>query len=293
MEASNSRGSTTELLDTLKRHGIQHPLAYRMLLSLTVDPDPDMLQNFWDAVMPAVNFNKCFTSPLAKPTPKVNGEHRFAISENALPVGLNSAEVHTLIVGASDTGKTICQELIFLSALRKGHTVWMFVRADDVTRITRVYRDILYVNPAAGNECELRLNLLRVLSKEVFITLFRDSFTVADGSEGYLLQALGELQQRNPDANVCDMYHFIKARKHTLRSREQGYQDSILNRTAGVLSSPLGAVFDCARGHEEDIQSRNVIFNIGQLTVAQQRFFTGALINALYAANIRSGRCTY
>lgn len=282
MKAS-SQVPTAELLETLKRHGIQNTFAYRMLLSLTVDPDKDMLEDFWNVTMPTISHNKLFTSPFPKQGRDIDGEFRFAVSENQLPAGLNSDEVHTLLVGASGTGKTICQELIALSFMRKGHTAWLFVKADDVTRMPRAYRNILYVNPA-GSECELRLNLLRVLSKETFITLFKDAFTLADGSEGHLLQTLGELQRRNPDANVSDLYHFIKARKHPLWSRECRYQESILNRTAGLLESPLGKLFDCARGHEESIQHCNVIFNIGQLTLPQQKFFVGLLVHTLMKA---------
>jgi hypothetical protein len=287
------KNPSPELLEVLKRHGIGNPLAYRMLLSLAVDPDKDMLESFWDTVKPQVDFNKLFTSSFAKATSKVDGEHRFAISENALPVGLNSAEVHTLIVGASDTGKTICQELLLLSAMRKGHVVWMFSRADDVTRMIRVRRDVLYVDPGMRDDCGLRLNFLRLMNKEIFVTLFRDAYTVADGSEGMLQEALGTLQRGNPDANIHDVYYFIRALKLPRGGRIVNYQEGLLTRLRGLLESPVGRLCDCARGHEEEIQSRNVIFNFGQLTLAQQKLLVGSLVHILYAGNIQNGRCTY
>src|SRR3989338_5454723 len=98
---------TAELLETLKRHGVQNPAAFRMLLSLAVDPDEDMLEAFWNQALPTINHNKLFTSPFAKPGRKVDGELKFEVSENKFPVGLNTDEVHTLAVGASGSGKTV------------------------------------------------------------------------------------------------------------------------------------------------------------------------------------------
>ena len=293
MGLTTVKNPSSELLDVIKRHGVENPLAYRMLLGLAVDPDTDMLENFWELVMPTVNFNRSFTSSFGKPAKIVDGEHRFAISENALPVGWNSTEVHTLIVGASNTGKTICQELLLVRAMRQGHIVWLFSRADDVTRMIRVCRDVLYVDPSMRADCEVRLNFLRLMSKEVFVTLFRDAYTVADGSEGMLQEVIGTLQRRNPDANIHDVYYFIKAMKPLRGGRIVNYQEGLLTRLRGLLESPLGQLCDCARGHEEELQRRSVIFNIGQLTLAQQKLLVGSLVHILYTGNIQSGRCTY
>jgi len=116
-----------ELLALIKKHGIDNPITYRTLLSITIDYDNDILENFWDLVMPSILYNKLFTSPFAKPNSEVNGLIKFAITENNKPVGINPAddECHVLIAGQTGTGKSTLLKIIFAQALnfneRKKH----------------------------------------------------------------------------------------------------------------------------------------------------------------------------
>jgi len=107
----------TDLLTLAKKHGIENPFVYRTLLGIAIDPDKEMLENFWELVMPSLTFNKLFTSPFHKPSKEVDGLIRFAISENNKAVGINSEECHVLIAGQTNTGKSTLLKVIFASAL--------------------------------------------------------------------------------------------------------------------------------------------------------------------------------
>ena len=208
----------------------------------------------------------------------VDGDLRFAKTEEGCPVGISLDEPHTIITGQSKSGKTVCQELIILNGLKKGHKAWMYVRSNDVTRIIRKFNDVAYFRFPG----KLKLNPLRMLTKEVFITIFNDAYTLFEGSESYLLEAIAELQARNPYANLIDLRYFIEKRHHPMNSREQHFKESILNRLKGLLSSAMGSVFDCASGHEADICNTSAIFNLSKLTVSAQKFLMNSTITFLY-----------
>lgn len=107
----------TELLSLAKKHGIENPFVYRALLGIAIDPDKEMIENFWELVMPSLTFNKLFTSPFHKPSKEVDGLLRFGISENKKAVGINPEECHVLIAGQTGTGKSTLLKVIFASAL--------------------------------------------------------------------------------------------------------------------------------------------------------------------------------
>lgn len=116
--SSKEEVSASELLKVAKRHGVTNPLAYRFLLSQTLDPDEDTLENFWDIVKPQVDFNKLFTSPFAKASNEVDGRFRFGVTELEGHAGLNPEECHVLIAGQTGCGKSTLLKLIFMQALQ-------------------------------------------------------------------------------------------------------------------------------------------------------------------------------
>lgn len=107
----------SELLNLLKENGIEDPLAYLTLISIAIEPDKDMIENFWELVLPVVNFNRLTTSPFSKPTSEVDGKIRFAVTENSKPVGVNPEECHCLIAGQTGSGKSTLLKIIFAQAL--------------------------------------------------------------------------------------------------------------------------------------------------------------------------------
>lgn len=107
----------TELLSLAKKHGIENPLVYRTLLGIAIDPDEDMIENFWELAMPVITFNRLFTSPFPKPSEKADGLLRFALTEQNKYAGINADECHFLIAGQTGTGKSTLLKIIFTQAL--------------------------------------------------------------------------------------------------------------------------------------------------------------------------------
>ena len=276
----NPREKAVELAREIKDNGISNPLFDNLIFSLLIAPDDFLMNSIKKGIAHRLEYNRLFTSPFSKQN-SVDGELRFAVTETGFPVGLNLNEVHTLIAGSSNTGKTVCLEILIAEAIKKGCRAWMFVKSDDITRIIRMHREIMY----SDFEGSLRLNPLFFLSKEIFTTIFKDSFVLYEGSEGYLIESIKELKAKNENANLYDLYYFIRAKSHPALSRTARYRESILNRLEGILGSPLGKIFDCARGHEQDIVKSNAIFNIARLTLPEQKFFVNSLITLLYQNN--------
>lgn len=268
-----------------KKHGIANPVIAYLLGISAIAPDKDILSAIETGIAPIADYNKNFTSPFPKQAEAMDGELRFAFTENGFPVGLNMNEPHSIVAGASNSGKSVCIQIISGEALKKGHKLWMFVKADDATRIIRIHNDIFYED--FQGKC-LQLNPLFFLPMTTFVTLIKDSFSLKDGSEGYLLDSMTELQRKNPCMNMYDLYFFIKAQKIGY-GRILGFKESIQNRLGGILSSPLGKIYDCVRGHEADIVKSNAIFNISALTLPEQKFFVNSMIALLYLYN--TGGC--
>jgi len=100
------------------------------------------------------------------------------------------------------------------------------------------------------------------------------------------METIKELERENKKFNLYDLSYFIKARKHSALSRTQRYKESVENRLADIINSPLGNTFDCIKGHEEDIVENSVIFNIAKLTLPLQKFIVNTLITFLYFHNM-------
>ena len=275
------REKAHKLNEDFKKHGIVNPVMAYLLGLSAIAPNRDILRAIEAGIAPIANCNKNFTSPFPKQTTSADGDLKFAVTENGYPVGMNLDEPHTLICGASKSGKTVCVEIISTEALKKGYKLWMFTRADDLTRIIRIYNDIFYEDFTG----KLRLNPLFFLPKTIFTTIFKDAYVLYEGSESYILETLKELEIKNKYPSLYDLYYFLKAKKEPALSRIARFKESVQNRLEGMLNSPLGKIYDCVRGHEQDIVKTNAIFNIGSLTLPERKFFVNSIITLLYLYN--------
>lgn len=116
-ETGFNKPSPDELLGLLKRHGINDQHIHSMLLALALDPDKENIEDFWEAVIPRIAFNKLFTSSFSKPGSEVDGEIKVGLSELGQPVGFNIGERHILIVGRTGSGKSTLLMLMFAQLL--------------------------------------------------------------------------------------------------------------------------------------------------------------------------------
>ena len=94
-------------------------------------------------INPKIVCQKLFGKPFKEPDYSVNGEIKFAITEQGLPVGFNLDEPHCLVVGQTGCGKSVGQVLMLGQAMLQGSKVWLFTKADDTRILLRFSRDIL------------------------------------------------------------------------------------------------------------------------------------------------------
>jgi len=94
-------------------------------------------------INPKIVCQKLFGKPFKEPDNSVDGQIRFAVTEQGLPVGFNLSEPHCLIVGQTGCGKSVGQVLMLGQAMLQGSKVWLFTKADDTRILLRFSRDIL------------------------------------------------------------------------------------------------------------------------------------------------------
>jgi hypothetical protein len=109
-----------------------------------------------------------------------------------------------------------------------------------------------------------------------------------EGSEAYLADSLAELKARNDNPAILDLFYFIRAQKLPVFSRTARHQESVLGRLKEIVASPLNEIYNCRKGHEEDIINTSVIFNIFPLPLALQKFFVCSMLELLYLHNLEN-----
>ena len=212
--------SAAELLDLIKRHGIKNPLVYRMLLSIAINEDKDMIEKFWQLVMPTITYNKLFTSPFPKPGSEVDGLIRFASTESGGPLGMNPDECHVLISGQTGSGKTTLLKWIFSQALRHGIKVWLFVKSKEMRCLLDIDKDILVVDFDGSVKINplVPCGLPEAEYCNVFSDIFIQSQGLYDGTKNYIMERLNFLYERHKEVqsypSMLDLYYYIRAIKH-------------------------------------------------------------------------------
>ena len=143
-----------ELYSKLKDVGALSPSTMRLLLSTQHKNNPSAEYEILNQVIELSKYGK---SPFEFPDENVRGQIQFGVSENNIPIGFNINELHSLIVGAPGTGKTIMMIFLMgLQAIQQGIKCWFFVKAQDVEKLIKIYKDIL-VEDFSG---QIKLNLL-------------------------------------------------------------------------------------------------------------------------------------
>lgn len=272
------------LLNQLRRCGVPDDVRAAIAVEIATSDNPQAVCRSYEQDFAPQLLSLDNTCPFEDADPGVvDGELRFALSQKKYPAGLDVDDVHTVIAGSSKTGKSVAVDIINNEALSKGHKAWMFIKTDDSTRLVRKHRDVLYVDfPNSW----LKLNPLLFLPEGIFISIFKYSFALFEGSEAYLADSLAELKARNDNPALLDLFYFIRAQKLPVFSRTARHQESVLGRLKEIVASPLNEIYNCRKGHEEDLINTSVIFNIFPLPLALQKFFVCSMLELLYLHNL-------
>lgn len=281
-----SKDKTKDFIQRLKKCDMPEDAALAIAFDVMTGGNQSALLNEYEQDFAVQLQESESMGPLDNPDKRVDGELRFALSKRQYPAGIYTDDVHTIIAGSSKTGKTFCVDIINSAAVSKGHKIWMFIKTDDSTRIIRRNRDILYCDFVVD---DFRVNPLLFLPVGIFVSIFRYSFVLFEGSEAYLSDSLAELNKLNKNPALLDLFYFIRARKHNALSRTARYQESVLGRLKEMIDSPLNKTYNCIKGHEQDIVNRSAIFNISKLTLTLQKFFVCSMLELLYLHNMEDG----
>jgi hypothetical protein len=288
-----------ELSDFLKRIGLWNEKTQAVYFDIISNLENTQLyEEYKAALMPDVLSRLENASPFSAPDESVDGRIRFANTEQGKPIGINPEECHVLVAGQTNSGKTTLLRIIFSQALsleeyETGKATekiicWLFVKAHDMRSLLKVEKNTLVVtfNEIKLNPLEPPPGIKAIEWASIFADLWIQAFRLYEGSKGFLIECLHALYLKNSKSgyypSLYDLYYYVRALKFPAISRNARYQESVLNRLGGLIKGSLADVFDCSRGHINNLVSTHAIFEILYLTAEQQVFMVNYLLSYLF-----------
>ncbi len=271
--------------------------------ALNLETAREVLTNPEEILIKIQNFElaqSMFKSPFALPDESVDGLIRFAFTENNFPVGFELPECHTLLAGQTGCGKSTLLRIIFDQALMLNKinnnespfmdeiVCWLFVKAPDMRSLLETEENILIVNfqNIKLNPLEPPPGMNVMEWTNVFADFWIQAFGLYEASKGFLIECLENLYSKYSTLgyypSLFDLYYYVRAMKFTAISRTARYQESVLNRLGGLLKSSLASIFDCSRGHVNNLINQHTIFEIPFLATEQQVFIVNYLVSYLF-----------
>lgn len=166
---------------------------------------------------------------------------------------------------------------------------WMFVKAQDMRPLLNVSRDILFDSFQGViklNPLEPVQGIKRTEWASIFSDFYIQAFRLYEGSKGFLIECLNTLYSRNEELgkypSLSDLFYYVKSLNFPAVSRSARYQESILNRLGSLIYGSLSSVFDCSRGHINNLINTHTVFEILYLTSEQQVFMVNYLLSYLF-----------
>lgn len=273
-------------IQQLKKLGMLNNSTASMVLT-----EPEVIMQRLES---AIEVSKMFRSPFETPDNSVDGLIQLALTENNIPAGINPEECHVLLCGQTGCGKStllkiaFSQPLLYSQFQDKKDRTWLFVKAQDMRSLLLVNKDILVVTfkDIKINPLEPPPNIKPIDWASIFADLWIQAFRLYDASKSLLIECLHELYSKFAELDhypsLFDLYDYLKGLKFSAFSRTARYQESVLNRLAGLIYSSPASIFNCSRGHVRCLIDMNVIFELLYLTAEQQVFVVNYLLSYLF-----------
>jgi hypothetical protein len=272
-----------DLLGKLKKMGQLNPTTANLLL---LDP-----KRAAELVARAGVVHEMLFSPFPRPDDSVDGDIKFANTENQGPVGININNLlQGLIIGSPGSGKSILTYHIALQAMAQGVICWMFVKGNDAEKLIRFNNNLLVDNfngQIPKNLLPPPPNYPRDDWNSIHWDIFIQAITLYDGTKNFLTEQYFDLYEKykvhNAEPSFYEVYDFLKTKKIPGYSRDAGYKQSALNRIGGMIKGSLRKDLDCSSSHLQDFVYQNTIFNYKGLSSEASVYFINALIAWLAA----------
>jgi len=301
MGSNTFSNDPVEFVNFLKKRGLMNEKNQAICLDIaTQSGDKNLISSYLQDLAPEIIMSQLSGSPFDIPDPSVCAPIGIAKTENGLVAGLFPDNVHILIAGQSGSGKSTLLKIIFSQALLFNKSdlaltgqmekivCWLFVMAHDMRSLLKYDPDILIVtfNEIKLNPLEPPPGMKPVEWASVFADFWIQAFRLYEGSKGFLIECLNALYKKNSSLgyypSLFDLYYYVRALKFPLISRSARYQESILNRLGGLIFSSLSDVFNCSRGHINDLIRNHAIFEILYMPAESQIFMVNYLLSYLY-----------
>lgn len=290
-----------ELYAEARRFGMLHDSNIRLLfMSLMREFDNDIFMIVKERVERVKELELLHARPLNRFLPTRNeaaGEivlGKVIGSNDAF--GINSSERHFGILGSTGAGKSYCVRKIMKQLILDGASLLVISKKADARSIATLFPTRVFLFRAVDGDFKMNFKspspgMSIEQANTVFVMAFCEAFGLLQGSEAYLSTSLAELDElldthKNTlrQASLFEIYEWISRKRHSPMSRDARFQESILNRTVGLLMTN-GPLFACAQGFPIEqalVDGKNIILEVDGLREEVALFITTAIIFRLF-----------
>ncbi|MFC1719392.1 ATP-binding protein, partial [Candidatus Poribacteria bacterium] len=237
---------------------------------------------------------------LVPPDEKIWGQVNLGFCETTgAPVGIYPHEVHTLIAGGTNSGKTTLLTHIIRQHIDAGIPVLIFDYENDFPeRLDDVNVNKLDLDDLRWNPLEVPPGVNPVLYLQQFCATFSDNQGLLTGSKGYLLSQIhhlfelyGVFEGSNSFPSMFDLSDFLAAKMRRTKSntREYTYLEVSHNRIDNLVKA-LPNVLDCSIGMPLHILTRsNLVLLLSGLDFELQTLLVTLMLTWLCRYFIANG----
>jgi len=217
---------------------------------------------------------------------QVDGQYKIGtIMHTNVAFGLTPLQLmmHAVIAGQSGFGKSTLIKILLKQILEQRQSlVWLWDpkgESGDFRFVAKDFEDVVILRPEVMkcNPFTPIPNVSAALHRESITEVLAGAWGVMDAGEGVIIEHIDKVMKQNEKPTMFDFIDSLASEKNVGYGRRQGYLDTLETRRkkAGIS---LGEILDCKEDYVPKLYSKNVIFEIGELSPNAQEFLVNFLL---------------
>ncbi|MFC1716571.1 ATP-binding protein [Candidatus Poribacteria bacterium] len=274
--------------------------ALLMLNSLMFGEDESINGLIQQEMNPQMLCNELADYPFQFPPEDIYGPINTGYSEvNGNPAGIYPGDVHLLIVGASNMGKSTLNRHVMRGYMNAGIPILVIDFENEYPALLNDARiNVLGVDTLRWNPLEVPPGMDPILYRQMFCSVFSDQLGLLIASKGFLLKAVDALYKLygvyDGSGNYPSMFELADFLKKMLErqksnTRTYTYGEVCLNRAEGFTLA-LPHVLDCSTGMPLHTLTRgHTILSLHGIDFEYQALFVNLILSWLCCHRIANG----
>jgi len=273
--------------------------AILMLNSLIFGEDDNINELIQQEMMTETMCREILDYPFDVPQ-NIDGPINLGYAEiNGDPAGIFPKEVHTLIVGASNMGKSTLNKRLMRQYMNANIPILVIDLENEYQSLLNDNRiNVLDVSGLKWNPLEVPPGMDPVLYRQIFCSVFADQLGLLIASKSFLLKAIdglyklyGVYEGSGKFPSLYELADFLKKMLERMKSnsRTYTYGEVCLNRVEGFILA-LPKVLDCSTGMPLHILTRgSTILKLHGIDFEYQSLLVNLILSWLCCHRIANG----